>query len=82
MIDFWRESPPCPPCQRFMPIFRNTATANPNNNLVFCTVNVSVVHDVAEEFHIQAIPHIVFMLNGEKKAEVSGMDDRKFRENV
>jgi hypothetical protein len=65
-----------------MPIFRNTAAANPNNNLIFCTVDVTVVHDVAEEFNIQSIPHFVFMLNGEKKAELTGADERKFSENV
>ena len=73
IVDFW--SPTCPPCMRIKPTFEGLAKANENPNLVFASVNTSVVRDAPTHFKVTGIPNFIAFHNSAVFKNFKGADE-------
>ena len=79
-VMFWGQN--CPACVRFKPTFEAAAKANPNKNIVFCSVNCEQNRDTAQAYQVTGIPQLNFFLNGEQSGTFKGGRPKEFRENI
>ncbi|QDP72650.1 thioredoxin family protein [Legionella israelensis] len=60
VIDFWAEW--CGPCKNFSPIFVRVSDRFPY--VKFAKINIEEEPEIAEEFHVRSIPHVVIVKDG------------------
>lgn len=60
LIDFWASW--CGPCKMLTPVIEELADEVTNAKI--CKVNVDEVPELAEQFHVMAIPTLVVIKNG------------------
>ncbi|HJJ28704.1 MAG TPA: thioredoxin [Methanocorpusculum sp.] len=79
VIDFWAEW--CGPCKRFAPVFEEVHTEYPE--VQFCKCNTDECPNVANQYHISAIPTIFFVKSGTVQRIVSGaLSAERLREEL
>lgn len=61
LVDFWAEW--CGPCTMLMPVVEEVSEEI--DDVKFCKVNCDVARDIALEFGIMTIPHLLLFENGE-----------------
>jgi len=65
----------CSPCQKFKPIY--SQIADRYKHLKFFKVDIDDNEDFTNKFEIKSIPTFVFLKNGEKINEYTGIDEIK-----
>ena len=63
ILDFW--SPTCGPCKAMAPAFEALANELADEPIRFIRINTASHAQLAEPFHIQAVPTLLFVHNGE-----------------
>ncbi|MFZ1864020.1 MAG: thioredoxin family protein [Polyangiales bacterium] len=63
ILDFW--SPTCGPCKAMAPAFEALANELADEPIRFIRINTASQAQLAEPFHIQAVPTLLFVHNGE-----------------
>jgi hypothetical protein len=58
------------------------ASANKNNHIVFCSVNVDECREAASVKTSQSIPEFHFYLNGTRFSHLIGADPNKFKQSL
>ena len=74
LIDFY--TPTCPPCRAFAPTLEQIA-AEQAGKLKVVKVDASVEGELASEFGITAVPTLVLLDSGTKKAQLTGARSKK-----
>jgi thioredoxin 1 len=63
LLDFW--SPTCGPCQVMGPLLEAVAKQFEGQPIRFCHINTVESPEILTAFRIQAVPTMLFVLNGE-----------------
>ncbi|MGB5696146.1 MAG: thioredoxin family protein [Polyangiales bacterium] len=63
ILDFW--SPTCGPCKAMAPAFEALANELADEPIRFIRINTASQAELAQPFHIQAVPTLLFVNNGE-----------------
>jgi len=74
LVDFWTEW--CGPCRMLSPVLDEIARERAGD-LVVGKVNVEDSPALAERFHIQSIPSLLYFKDGELRAQTAGLVTRK-----
>ena len=61
---------------RIKPTFENAAKANDNPNLVFATINTSIVRDCSQAYGVSAIPNFIAFYNGSQFKNFKGANEQ------
>ena len=78
-VDFWAEW--CAPCRGFSTIFERVAVDNPK--IVFASIDIEHETQLAKEFSIQSVPHLMVFKEGIAIFSESGaMPESALRELV
>ena len=59
-VDFWAHW--CVPCKSFFPIYEQVASENPD--LLFATVSLEKESQLAKDFNVLSIPHVMVFKEG------------------
>lgn len=73
LVDFYSNS--CPPCRRLAPTIDELATQY-QGRAVVCKVKVDHARELASRYGIQAIPAVLFFINGEPVRRLVGLQPR------
>jgi len=65
----------CIPCQKFKPIY--SQIADNYKHLKFFKVDINDNEEFTNKYDIKAVPTFVFLKNGEKINEYTGIDENK-----
>jgi thioredoxin 1 len=76
VVDFYANW--CGPCRMLAPVLEQKLKAKENVKLV--KVNVDDHPELAEQFNVMGIPHVILFKNGAKSSEFSGFNERKLDE--
>ncbi|MGB3049565.1 MAG: thioredoxin family protein [Polyangiales bacterium] len=63
IIDFW--SPSCGPCKAMAPAFEALSNELAEEPIRFVRINTAAQAELAQPFHIHAVPTLLFVHNGE-----------------
>ena len=74
MIDFYADW--CPPCKELNPILEEIAKNNPAKVLIY-KVNTDKNKELAQDFRVAGIPHVVFIKNKKTLLFLSGLYPKK-----
>jgi len=69
LVDFW--SPSCAPCRMLAPILEKIDEAVPE--LKICKVNVMDGKDLAVSHGVNALPTMIYYVNGVEKTRLTGL---------
>ena len=70
MVDFW--APWCSPCRVIAPRIRRLSKIY-KGKVAFGRLNTQESNDIAKQYHIMGIPHLVFFRYGKKITSVTGV---------
>lgn len=70
----------CGPCQRIYPVLNQLSQQYPQ--MLFFTVDIDEVNEMAQHFEIQSVPSFKFIYNNKIVAEFSGADEQRLRQIV
>ncbi|MBN2128523.1 MAG: thioredoxin fold domain-containing protein [Sedimentisphaerales bacterium] len=73
LVDFYSNS--CPPCRRLAPTIDELA-AQYQDRAVVCKIKVDHARELANRYGIQAIPAVLFFVNGEPVRRLVGLQPR------
>lgn len=73
LVDFYSDS--CPPCRRLAPTIEELANQY-RDRAVVCKINVNRVRQLAGRYGVQAIPAVLFFVNGEPVRRLVGLQPR------
>ncbi len=76
IVDFYADW--CGPCRMLGPVLEKKIETVQNAKLV--KVNVDNLGELAEQFQVAGIPHVVLFKNGAKTSEFSGFNEKKLDE--
>ena len=74
MIDFYADW--CPPCKELNPVLEEIAKENPTKVLIY-KINTDQNKDLAQDYRVTGIPHVVFIKNKETLLSLSGLYPKK-----
>jgi thioredoxin len=81
VIDFW--APWCGPCRAMAPHFEAVARDLANQPVRFAKVDTEAHPEIGAAFHVQAIPTLIFVHNGEiLDVSVGALDSARLRKKV
>ncbi len=75
VIDFW--APWCQPCLRLSPVM-DKLEKELGDKAKVCKVNVDSQQNLASNYNISAIPHLIFFKDGKEVSAASGMQSEDF----
>jgi len=70
MVDFW--APWCAPCRVIAPRIRRLSKIY-KGKVAFGRLNTQKNEDIAKQYHIMGIPHLVFFRYGKKVTSITGV---------
>ena len=70
MVDFW--APWCAPCRVIVPRIRRLSKIY-KGKVAFGRLNTQKNEDIAKQYHIMGIPHLVFFRYGKKVTSITGV---------
>ena len=70
MVDFW--APWCDPCKTIAPRIRRLAKIY-KNKVAFGRLNTQENNDIAKQYRVMGIPHLVFFRYGKKITSITGV---------
>jgi len=70
MVDFW--APWCVPCRVIAPRIRRLSKIY-KGKVAFGRLNTQKNEDIAKQYHIMGIPHLVFFSYGKKVTSITGV---------
>ena len=73
VVDFYSDR--CGPCKRLGPIIDDLAKTFPK--ITFIKVNINTFRDLAQRYHVRAVPTLIFFKNGKKVRHVVGFKSKK-----
>jgi len=73
LVDFW--SPTCGPCRQLSPILEQIDDAVPE--IKICKVNIMNEKDLAVSNGINALPTMIYYVNGVEKTRITGLYPRE-----
>ena len=76
VVDFYANW--CGPCRMLTPVLEQKL--KDKEKVKFVKVNVDNHPDLAEEFGVMGIPHVILFKNGTKSTEFSGFNEKKLDE--
>lgn len=65
----------CQPCQMLKPVVAELASLYDGKAAV-AAVNVDQNHELAQQFQIAGVPTVIFFKNGERVADIVGVNDQ------
>jgi thioredoxin 1 len=79
IVDFYADW--CGPCRKIGPVLEKIAAGNPD--IVLQKVNIDKHHDLAQEYHVTAIPHIIiYNKEGDVVDTVVGANESLVRQDI
>ena len=79
IVDFW--APWCAPCRIIAPRIRRLSKIY-KGKVAFARLNTQKNEDVAKQYHIIGIPHLVFFRYGKKVTSITGVRSVGYIKNV
>ena len=79
MVDFW--APWCAPCKTMAPRFRRLAKIY-KGKVAFGKLDTQKNQDIAKQYKIMGIPHLIFFRNGKKVTSITGVRSVGYIKNV
>ena len=70
IVDFW--APWCAPCRVIAPRIRRLSKIY-KGKVAFGRLNAQMNEDIAKQYHIMGIPHLVFFRYGKKVTSITGV---------
>jgi len=70
IVDFW--APWCTPCKEMAPRLRRLSKIY-RGKIAFGKINTQENQDIAKQYEIMGIPHLVFFKSGKKITEITGV---------
>lgn len=78
MVDFYADW--CPPCKQLTPVLENHVNTKKNFKLV--KVNVDDHNELAEEYGVSGIPHVILYKNGQKQSSFVGFNQAELKKMI
>jgi len=79
MVDFW--APWCAPCRAMAPRLRRLSKIY-KGKVAFGKLDTQKNQDIAKQYHIMGIPHLVFFRYGKKVTSITGVRSVGYIKNV